>query len=67
LAGDHLTAITCKIRIIAHGGLAKLPKGTVVAASEFDRLSDKEVDQMEELPRAIGRCSLETKVHPVSS
>ncbi|KAH9930427.1 sodium transport ATPase [Epithele typhae] len=70
LTGDHpstATAIAREIGIIPHGDLAKLPKGTVVAASDFDRLSDEEVDQMEELPRVIGRCSPETKVRMIEA
>ncbi|KAI8867795.1 potassium/sodium efflux P-type ATPase [Ramicandelaber brevisporus] len=34
----------------------------VMTATEFDALSDEEIDQLQELPHVIARCSPETKV-----
>ena len=70
LTGDHpstATAIAKEIGIIEDKDVARMPRHTVVTASEFDRLSDREVDEMEELPRVIGRCSPETKVRMIEA
>ncbi|KAI1792005.1 Na(+)/Li(+)-exporting P-type ATPase [Ganoderma leucocontextum] len=70
LTGDHpstATAIAKEIGIIEDKDVARMPKHTVVTASEFDRLSDGEIDEMEELPRVIGRCSPETKVRMIEA
>ena len=70
LTGDHpstATAIAKEIGIIEDKDVALMPKHTVVTASEFDRLSDEEIDRMGELPRVIGRCSPETKVRMIEA
>ena len=70
LTGDHpstATAIAKEIGIIEDKDVALMPKYTVVTATEFDKLSDEEVDKMEELPRVIGRCSPETKVRMIEA
>ena len=70
LTGDHpstATAIAKEIGIIGDIDVARMPRYTVVTASEFDKLSDKEIDQMEELPKVIGRCSPETKVRMIEA
>jgi Na+-exporting ATPase len=38
-----------------------------MAADEFDKLTDEEVDQIEELPLVIARCSPATKVRMVEA
>ena len=70
LTGDHpstATAIAREVGIIPDCDVARLPRHTVVTAVEFDKLSDDEVDAMEELPRVIGRCSPETKVRMIEA
>ncbi|PIL31052.1 transporter [Ganoderma sinense ZZ0214-1] len=70
LTGDHpstATAIAKEIGIVEDKDVACMPKHTVATASEFDGLSDGEVDKMEELPRVIGRCSPETKVRMIEA
>ncbi len=70
LTGDHpstATAIAKEIGIIGDEDVAHMPKHTVVTASEFDKLSDGEIDEMEELPKVIGRCSPETKVRMIEA
>jgi potassium/sodium efflux P-type ATPase len=39
----------------------------VMAASDFDRLTDAEVDALDELPLVVARCSPETKVRMVQA
>lgn len=70
LTGDHAataTAIAKEIGIIPDVDIARLPKHTVVTAAEFDALSDDQVDQLDELPKVIGRCSPETKVRMIEA
>ena len=70
LTGDHpstATAIAREVGIIPDRDVARLPRHTVVTAVEFDKLSDEEVDAMDELPRVIGRCSPETKVRMIEA
>ena len=38
-----------------------VPKNMVMTATEFDRLSDEEIDALPELPLVIARCAPETK------
>ncbi|KAJ2783393.1 hypothetical protein GGI15_002605 [Coemansia interrupta] len=40
---------------------------TVMAAREFDRLSDDEIDALPELPNVIARCSPDTKVKMIQA
>ncbi|KAJ8468494.1 hypothetical protein ONZ45_g17219 [Pleurotus djamor] len=64
LTGDHVTtarAIAEAVEIISNDS----PKSAVMTASEFDRLTDKEVDALPELPLVIARCAPETKVRMI--
>lgn len=70
LTGDHIrtaTAIAAEVgildRVIALANSRKL----VMAADEFDKLTDAEVDGIEELPLVIARCSPATKVRMVEA
>ena len=44
-----------------------VPKNMVMTATEFDRLSDEEIDAMDELPKVIGRCAPQTKVRMIEA
>ncbi|RDB26013.1 Calcium-transporting ATPase 3 [Hypsizygus marmoreus] len=64
LTGDHLTtarAIAESVEIISPDA----PKSAVMTAMEFDRLTDKEIDDLPELPLVIARCAPETKVRMI--
>ncbi|KAJ5493336.1 Calcium-transporting ATPase 3 [Penicillium diatomitis] len=70
LTGDHVktaAAIASEVGILdqvtAHGKFKHL----VMAAEEFDKMSDQEIDQIEELPLVIARCSPATKVRMVEA
>ncbi|KAJ5816662.1 ATPase P-type K/Mg/Cd/Cu/Zn/Na/Ca/Na/H-transporter [Penicillium robsamsonii] len=70
LTGDHIktaTAIASEVgildRVTAHIKSSRL----VMAADEFDRLTDAEIDAIEELPLVIARCSPATKVRMVDA
>ncbi|CAJ0846142.1 4231_t:CDS:10, partial [Entrophospora sp. SA101] len=39
----------------------------VMAATQFDALTDKEIDELKELPKVIARCSPETKVKMIEA
>ncbi len=70
LTGDHpstATAIAKEIGIIEDKDVLLMPKYTVVTASEFDKMSDEEIDAIAELPRVIGRCSPQTKVRMIEA
>jgi hypothetical protein len=60
LRGDHVTtarAIVEAFEIISPDP----PKSAVMTASEFDRLTDAEIDALPELPLVIAHCAPETK------
>ena len=60
LTGDHITtarAIAEMVEIVPRD----VPKNMVMTATEFDRLSDEEIDALPELPLVIARCAPETK------
>ncbi|KAF9457771.1 sodium transport ATPase, partial [Collybia nuda] len=64
LTGDHLTtarAIAESVEIISPNA----PKSAVMSATEFDRLTDAEIDALPELPLVIARCAPETKVRMI--
>lgn len=67
LTGDHIgTAST----IAADVGITQKVNpgnGTVMSASDFDRLSDDEIDNLPVLPLVIARCSPSTKVRMVQA
>lgn len=64
LTGDHLTtacAIAESVEIIRPNA----PKNAVMTATEFDKLTDAEIDALPELPLVIARCTPETKVRMI--
>jgi potassium/sodium efflux P-type ATPase len=72
LTGDHLkTAQTIARQVgILPSDYGIGPASTsslVMAASDFDRLTEAEVDALEELPLVVARCSPETKVRMVQA
>ena len=73
LTGDHIrtaTAIAAEVNII-DGAYVNSPafqaSGTVMPASEFDKLSEEQVDALDKLPLVIARCSPTTKVRMVQA
>lgn len=73
LTGDHIrtaTAIAAEVNII-DGGLISSPafqaSNTVMPASDFDKLSDEQIDALDKLPLVIARCSPSTKVRMVQA
>lgn len=73
LTGDHIRtaqAIAAEVHII-DGNFISSPafqaSGTVMAASDFDKLSDAQVDALENLPLVLARCSPSTKVRMVQA
>ena len=69
LTGDHIrtaTAIASEVGILDTVPSAKSSQ-VVMAAKEFDRLTDDEIDAIEELPLVIARCSPTTKVRMVEA
>ncbi|CAO3590612.1 unnamed protein product [Absidia cylindrospora] len=80
LTGDHIataTAIARQVKIIpADYGLKKKDGDReavdgdvelVMSAQKFDKLSEDEIDQLEELPLVIARCSPDTKVKMIEA
>uniref|UniRef100_A0A0W0G514 P-type Na(+) transporter n=1 Tax=Moniliophthora roreri TaxID=221103 RepID=A0A0W0G514_MONRR len=66
LTGDHAataTAIARELRIVEPDA----PKGAIMHASEFNRLTNKEIDALPTLPLVIARCSPETKVRMIEA
>ncbi|KAF6762702.1 sodium transport ATPase [Ephemerocybe angulata] len=64
LTGDHIStarAIAQSVEIISPDS----PQSAVMTAQEFDKLSDKEIDALPELPLVIARCAPETKVRMI--
>ncbi|PKY05107.1 calcium-transporting ATPase 3 [Aspergillus campestris IBT 28561] len=69
LTGDHIrtaTAIASEVGILDAIINAKSSR-LVMAAKDFDRLSDEEIDSIEQLPLVIARCSPTTKVRMVDA
>ncbi|RDW74407.1 putative potassium/sodium P-type ATPase [Aspergillus mulundensis] len=69
LTGDHIrtaTAIASEVGILDPIVDAKSSR-LVMAAKEFDRLSDADIDAIEQLPLVIARCSPTTKVRMVEA
>ncbi|KAL4920649.1 hypothetical protein BDW62DRAFT_162019 [Aspergillus aurantiobrunneus] len=69
LTGDHIrtaTAIASEVGILDPIVDAQSSR-LVMAAKEFDRLSDADVDTIEQLPLVIARCSPTTKVRMVEA
>lgn len=72
LTGDHIrtaTAIAQEVGIVRNGFYGPGPDSTgeVMLASDFDKLSDDQVDQLEKLPLVVARCSPTTKVRMVKA
>ncbi|KAL0570051.1 hypothetical protein V5O48_011906 [Marasmius crinis-equi] len=66
LTGDHAataTAIAKELKIVE----ADAPKGAIMHASEFNKLSNQEIDALPALPLVIARCSPETKVRMIEA
>ncbi|KAG0203383.1 Na+ ATPase [Mortierella sp. GBA30] len=69
LTGDHpstAAAIAKEVAIIP----ADVPiKGNplIMTATQFDAMSDEEIDKLEELPRVVARCSPNTKVKMIAA
>ncbi|CAI7606402.1 unnamed protein product [Penicillium glandicola] len=70
LTGDHIktaTAIASEVGILDRVTAAVKSSRLVMAADEFDKLTDAEIDAIEELPLVIARCSPATKVRMVDA
>ncbi|KAJ5428094.1 ATPase P-type K/Mg/Cd/Cu/Zn/Na/Ca/Na/H-transporter [Penicillium cf. griseofulvum] len=70
LTGDHIktaTAIASEVGILDHVTAHIKSSRLVMAADEFDKLTDAEIDSIEELPLVIARCSPATKVRMVDA
>ena len=70
LTGDHIktaTAIASEVGIIGSSVSTSQASRVVMAAEDFDKLSDDEIDAFEELPLVIARCSPTTKVRMVAA
>jgi len=68
LTGDHVktaTAIAAEIGILGSSG--SHTTGHIMVASEFDVLSDAQIDAMQNLPLVLARCSPTTKVRMVEA
>jgi Na+-exporting ATPase len=66
LTGDHVktaTAIATEIGILN----SACSTGQIMVASEFDALSDVQIDAMQNLPLVLARCSPTTKVRMVEA
>ncbi|KAJ7182704.1 sodium transport ATPase [Mycena crocata] len=66
LTGDHqatATAIARDIEIIGPDS----PASAVMPAAEFNAMTDKEIDDMGELPLVIARCDPDTKVRMIEA
>lgn len=70
LTGDHIktaTAIASEVGILDRVTAITKSRYAVMTADEFDKLTDEEVNQIEELPLVIARCSPATKVRMVEA
>lgn len=70
LTGDHIktaTAIASEVGILDRVTAVVKSGRLVMAADEFDKLTDTEIDAIEELPLVIARCSPATKVRMVDA
>ncbi|KAJ5357424.1 hypothetical protein N7541_004582 [Penicillium brevicompactum] len=70
LTGDHIktaTAIASEVGILDRVAAVVKSGRLVMAADEFDKLTDEEIDAIEELPLVIARCSPATKVRMVDA
>ncbi|KAL2008392.1 hypothetical protein VTN00DRAFT_8374 [Thermoascus crustaceus] len=70
LTGDHIrtaTAIAYEVGIIGTAIPSAQASRVVMAAADFDKLTDAEIDEIEALPLVIARCSPTTKVRMVEA
>ncbi|EEP75411.1 potassium/sodium efflux P-type ATPase [Uncinocarpus reesii 1704] len=70
LTGDHIrtaTAIAYEVGILGTTIPSAQASTVVMAAEDFDKLSDSEIDAIEALPLVIARCSPTTKVRMVEA
>ncbi|KAL1614570.1 hypothetical protein SLS54_009632 [Diplodia seriata] len=70
LTGDHIktaTAIAHEVGILSGTAPNSNSGSAIMPASEFDKLSDEEVDAIETLPLVLARCSPKTKVRVVQA
>lgn len=70
LTGDHIktaTAIASEVGILDRVAAVVKSGRLVMAADEFDKLTDSEIDAIEDLPLVIARCSPATKVRMVDA
>ncbi|KAF9259915.1 sodium transport ATPase [Marasmius fiardii PR-910] len=66
LTGDHAataTAIARELKIVEPDA----PKGAIMHATEFNKLTNQEIDALPTLPLVIARCSPETKVRMIEA
>lgn len=69
LTGDHIstaTAIATEVGILPSHPESN-PSISVMAAQDFDRLSDDEIDALASLPLVVARCSPQTKAQMVKA
>ncbi|KAJ9134123.1 Potassium/sodium efflux P-type ATPase [Pleurostoma richardsiae] len=73
LTGDHpatATAIAKEVGIIPHNLSvfpASVASSVVMKATDFDKMSDAEIDALEELPLVIARCAPDTKTRMIEA
>lgn len=70
LTGDHIrtaTAIAHEVGILSPAIPASQANTIVMTASQFDSMSNDEIDRLEALPLVIARCSPSTKVRMVEA
>lgn len=75
LTGDHpgtARAIAIDVGILpSRQRMENLPKDVadslVMTASEFDKLSDDQIDQLPQLPLVVARCAPNTKVRMIEA
>lgn len=67
LTGDHiLTAIAIAKEVgIVPQLKGDLPAGMAMTAGQFDKMTDEQIDALEELPLVIARCTPDTKVRMI--
>ncbi|KAF9258413.1 potassium/sodium eff [Marasmius fiardii PR-910] len=66
LTGDHPATATAIAREIGIVGL-DAPKGAIMTTTEFNALTDAELDALPALPLVIARCAPETKVRMINA
>ncbi|TFK28820.1 sodium transport ATPase [Coprinopsis marcescibilis] len=64
LTGDHISTARAIARAVEIIG-PDAPPSAVMTATDFDKLTDKEIDELPELPLVIARCAPETKVRMI--